>query len=174
MSEKRYRGKEIDVTFDLRRCIHAAECGKRLQVVFDTSKRPWAQPDNASAAEVADTINHCPSGALKYERHDGGPAEAAPDVNTILITDSGEYQIHGDVTVTSLDGTVIASEYRLTLCRCGESANKPFCDNSHKKARFTAPSFVRDNSTVTENHPSGGPLKGGRDQRWPSAVTGPV
>ena len=147
MSRKTYRGQDIDVTFDLKRCIHAAECGRRLQVVFDVNKRPWVQPDNASADQVQETIDHCPSGALQYVRHDGGAEEKRPEKNIIVVTDSGEYQIHGDVELITIDGETIAEEYRLTLCRCGESNNKPFCDNSHRKARFIAPSQVAHNSS---------------------------
>ncbi|MFK7800953.1 MAG: CDGSH iron-sulfur domain-containing protein [Anaerolineae bacterium] len=159
MSEKTYRGREIDVTFDLRRCIHVAECGKRLQVVFDTSKRPWAQPDNAAADSVAQAIENCPSGALKYVRHGEGAAEQAPETNIIVVIESGEYRIHGDVELTDLAGNTIAEEYRMTLCRCGESANKPFCDNSHKKARFVAESTVHDNGAETATFEPSGKLK---------------
>ncbi len=158
MSEKRYRGKDIDVTFELKRCIHAAECGKRLSVVFDVNKRPWVQPDNASADLVQDTIEHCPSGALKFIRHDGGQQEQTPTENRITVKDSGEYVINGDVTLQYLDGEPVAEEYRMTLCRCGDSNNKPFCDNSHRKARFFAPSEVQDNSAETPHNPPNGKL----------------
>ncbi|MCA9986707.1 MAG: CDGSH iron-sulfur domain-containing protein [Anaerolineales bacterium] len=149
MSRKTYRGKEIEVSFDLRRCIHAAECGRRLQVVFDVAKRPWVQPDNAPADAVQDTINHCPSGALQYTRLDGGAQEQAPTQNIILIMPSAEYQVRGDVVLQTGDGEVVAEEYRLTLCRCGESANKPYCDNSHRKARFVAVNEIPDNRAET-------------------------
>ena len=72
MSRKTYNGRDIDVTFDAEICIHAAECLRRLNAVFDLSKRPWVQPDNATADQVQETIDNCPSGALKYVRHDGG------------------------------------------------------------------------------------------------------
>ena len=52
MSNKTYKGRDIDVTFELKRRIHAAECGRRLQSVFDVAKRPWVQPDNASMSSV--------------------------------------------------------------------------------------------------------------------------
>jgi CDGSH-type Zn-finger protein/uncharacterized Fe-S cluster protein YjdI len=149
MSIKTYTGRDIDVTFDLKRCIHAAECIRRLQDVFDVRKRPWVQPDNASADQVQATIDHCPSGALKYERHDGGSDEQHPDKNIIVVTDSGEYRIHGDVQLMTMDGETLAEEYRLALCRCGESNNKPFCDNTHRKARFVALSQVTDNTDGT-------------------------
>ena len=156
MANKTYSGKDIDVTFDLKRCIHAAECGKRLQSVFDVAKRPWAQPDNAPADQVQEAIDHCPSGALNYVRLDGGPQERQPDKNLIVVTDSGEYQLRGDVQLTSMEGAIITKEYRMTLCRCGESNNKPFCDNTHRKARFVALSEVADNAAeTTDLRPTG-------------------
>ncbi len=157
MGDKTYRGKDLDVTFDLRRCIHVAECGKRLKDVFDTSQRPWAQPDNADADTVAKVIEHCPSGALKYVRH-GGTGEQPDETNTIIITESGEYRIRGELKLTKMGGELIAEESRMTLCRCGESANKPFCDNSHRKARFVAESTVHDNAAETATFEANGPL----------------
>ena len=159
MSDKTYRGQNIDVTFELKRCIHAAECGKRLQVVFDVAKRPWVQPDNAPADQVQAAIDHCPSGALKYVRHDGGAQEQRPAQNVIVVTDSGEYQLRGDVELVTMSGETVAEEYRMTLCRCGESDNKPFCDNAHRKAGFEAASTVADNSAETSNLTPTGKLK---------------
>ena len=159
MSDKTYSGRDIDVTFDLKRCIHAGECGRRLQAVFDVDKRPWVQPDNASADQVQATIDHCPSGALKYVRHDGGPQEQTPDKNLIVVTDSGEYQVHGDVQLVAMDGEALTEEYRLTLCRCGASNNKPFCDNTHRKIDFVASSQVADNAEETAELQPTGKLK---------------
>jgi CDGSH-type Zn-finger protein/uncharacterized Fe-S cluster protein YjdI len=159
MSNKTYQGRDIEVTFELKRCIHAAECGRRLQSVFDVAKRPWVQPDNATADQVQATIDHCPSGALKYVRRDGGPQEQRPDKNIIVVTDSGEYQLHGDVQLTIMGAETLIEEYRLTLCRCGESNNKPFCENAHRKAGFVAPSHVADNAGETANLQPTGKLK---------------
>lgn len=159
MKSKTYHGKDIDVTFELKRCIHAAECGNRLRSVFDVANRPWVQPDNATAAQVQEAIEHCPSGALKYVRHDGGAQEKRPEKNLIVVLDSGEYQLHGDVQITTMDGETVAEEYRTTLCRCGESSNKPFCDNTHRKARFSAPSKVVDNAAATADLLPTGKLK---------------
>jgi CDGSH-type Zn-finger protein len=73
-----------------------------------------------------------------------------------VVTDSGEYQVHGDVLLMTMSGEILVEEYRLTLCRCGESNNKPFCDNTHRKARFVAPSQVADNrDETTDLQPTG-------------------
>ena len=42
---KEYRGRDVTISFDASRCLHAAECVRGLPEVFDTSQRPWIQPD---------------------------------------------------------------------------------------------------------------------------------
>ncbi|MFD5897162.1 (4Fe-4S)-binding protein [Streptomyces sp. NPDC060366] len=70
--KKAYEGRSITVTFEARRCLHAAECVNGLPEVFDTAKRPWIRPDGAEAERLAEVVRRCPSGALRYELADGG------------------------------------------------------------------------------------------------------
>ena len=58
MDEKIYTYKSDDITvrYDLKRCIHAKECVKGLRKVFDPNKRPWIQPDEASAEQIANVV----------------------------------------------------------------------------------------------------------------------
>lgn len=135
--DRRYAGGQIDVTYSLKRCIHAAECVTRLSAVFDNKRRPWIAPDGASAAEVARVVEVCPSGALHHTRKDGGPAEPTPAQNTIRLWRNGPLQFTGNLTIHGAK-VEITEETRATLCRCGASHNKPFCDNSHRDAHFTA------------------------------------
>ncbi|MEU8258961.1 (4Fe-4S)-binding protein [Micromonospora inaquosa] len=71
-NKKAYEGQKITVTFEARRCWHAAECVRGLPEVFDTGQRPWIRPDAAEAERLAEVIRRCPSGALQYELVDGG------------------------------------------------------------------------------------------------------
>jgi CDGSH-type Zn-finger protein/uncharacterized Fe-S cluster protein YjdI len=144
---RNYTGETIDVTFDAARCIHAAQCLKRLPTVFDKSKRPWVQTDNDTADNVAATVQTCPSGALHYTRKDGGEAEAIPEQNTIRLARNGPLHLRGDVTLVNSAGEVILHDTRVTLCRCGASANKPFCDNSHIAIGFQAPLTINEAQT---------------------------
>jgi CDGSH-type Zn-finger protein len=73
----------------------------------------------------------CPSGAITYERHDGGPQESAPSVNVVRVRENGPYAVHAQIEAT-------AAEFRVTLCRCGKSNRKPYCDGSHAAAGFAA------------------------------------
>jgi CDGSH-type Zn-finger protein/uncharacterized Fe-S cluster protein YjdI len=132
----RYEGDGIVVTYDPRRCIHAEECVHGLPAVFDSKRKPWVDPRAAKADAVARVIERCPTGALRYERRDGGPQEAAPPRNTIRIAADGPLYLHGRVQVDGADGQPVVRDTRVALCRCGQSALKPFCDGSHKKAGF--------------------------------------
>jgi uncharacterized Fe-S cluster protein YjdI len=67
VSRKTYVGKVVTVSFDPEVCVHAANCVRGLPAVFDTSKRPWIQPDNAPGDEVVAQVARCPSGALRIE-----------------------------------------------------------------------------------------------------------
>ncbi len=68
MDDGEYRGKEILVRWDIMKCAHAGRCVKTLPAVFDVKKKPWVQPDAASAEEVAAAVAKCPSGALSCEK----------------------------------------------------------------------------------------------------------
>ena len=142
--EKRYTGEAIDVTYDAGRCIHVAECIRRLHAVFDTTRRPWVLPDASSADSVAATILTCPSGALHYERKDGGTGEPTPEHNTIRLVRNGPLYLRGGFTIVNGAGELIVNDTRASLCRCGASAHKPFCDNSHRTVGFEAPSTVAE------------------------------
>ncbi len=134
--DRRYTGQAIDITYNVKRCIHAAHCTHKLAEVFDTQKRPWINPDGAEVERVASVIEMCPSGALHYDREDG-VQEAIPTQNTIRLWHNGPLEVRGDLAIHG--ATVeLAQETRVTLCRCGASKYKPFCDNTHKETGFEA------------------------------------
>jgi uncharacterized Fe-S cluster protein YjdI len=134
-----YEGEGIAVAWFPERCIHSARCIAGLPDVFDPRRRPWVVPDGHTADEIAAVVQRCPTGALHFRRTDGGPEEAAPAETTITTLPDGPLYVHGDVTVAAEDRTVIRRDTRMALCRCGQSANKPFCDNSHRRIGFRAP-----------------------------------
>jgi CDGSH-type Zn-finger protein/uncharacterized Fe-S cluster protein YjdI len=139
---KRYFSLSILVDYDAKRCIHAAECIRGLPAVFDTNRRPWILPSAAEPDAIAAVVQRCPSGALHFSRTDGGPAEAAPEDNTIVPRPRGPLYVRGRVQLRAPDGRLLVEDTRLSLCRCGQSRNKPFCDNSHRAAGFADPGSV--------------------------------
>jgi len=128
------RTKDITLRFNSQRCIHSRHCVLGAPGVFLANvKGPWLHPETVSVEECASVAHNCPSGAITYERHDGGPQEQAPRVNVLRIRENGPYAVHAAI---ALEGQ--GAVFRATLCRCGKSQNKPFCDNSHRDAGFAA------------------------------------
>jgi CDGSH-type Zn-finger protein len=81
------------------------------------------------------TALNCPSGAIRVARNDGSAhSDAPPVVNTVRVRENGPLAIEADL---SIRGQVQATP-RATLCRCGQSQNKPFCDGAHAAAGFAA------------------------------------
>lgn len=132
-----YETEDITVEYDKERCIHAAECVKSLASVFDTNKRPWIQPENATADQIKEVVQCCPTGALKYR--DTEPEEQPGPKNAIIISPDGPVYLRGDIEIRNAEGETILKDTRMALCRCGQSQNKPLCDNSHRDIDFKAP-----------------------------------
>ena len=168
---RKYTGEQIDVTYDAQRCIHVAECLRRLPTVFDTSKRPWVQPDQAPAEQVAATVLACPSGALHYARKDSGAAEPIPTYNIIRLVKNGPLYVRGDFSVVNSAGEFVLKETRAALCRCGASANKPFCDNAHRAIGFQAAATVSEPQIGIEAT-DGGNLRIETTRNGPLHITG--
>jgi CDGSH-type Zn-finger protein/uncharacterized Fe-S cluster protein YjdI len=128
------RGKDLTIHFEARRCIHSRHCVLDAPTVFKANTPgEWIYPDTVSAETLVGVAISCPSGAIRYERHDGGLAESAPAVNQLRVRENGPYAVHAPLTIAGQsDG------WRATLCRCGQSRNKPWCDGSHVGAGFTA------------------------------------
>ena len=136
MGTKAYEADGVVVRFDLKRCIHAEACVHGLPTVFDAKRRPWIDPAGATPDDIADVVEGCPSGALTYERRDGGPAETVSDVPEITAVRDGPLFVRGRHALTDHEGKPVDGGPRVALCRCGHSKNKPFCDNSHIEAGF--------------------------------------
>lgn len=134
---KVYRGTDVEVSFDLDLCIHIGECLRGQSAVFKLNRRPWVLPDQASADVVADVVLRCPSGALQFRRRDGGPQETH-EGTTVTPLRNGPLLVLGQIEVRREDQTVEVLP-RATLCRCGFSNHKPFCDNQHLAVGFRAP-----------------------------------
>jgi uncharacterized Fe-S cluster protein YjdI len=136
---REYRDERIAVYWAPQYCIHTANCLNAQPDVFDSMRRPWIVLDGADPDAVADAVMKCPTGALTYERLDGGDPEPESDDVTVTIWPNGPLFVRGSVKVTDKNGEVVREGTRMALCRCGESANKPFCDASHRRIGFRAP-----------------------------------
>jgi uncharacterized Fe-S cluster protein YjdI len=136
---REYRTDQIAVSFDPAICIHTGRCLRGLPQVFDLEARPWIQPEHATAEDVIEVINRCPSGALQWRMLDGNQEdEVATETPALRLTRDGPIYVRGNVGITGADGEALTHSHRVALCRCGHSANKPFCDNSHREAGWKA------------------------------------
>jgi len=133
---REYSNDEIIVYWEPQICIHSANCLVMSPQTFDAGRRPWVDLEGASADEVADAVMSCPSGALHFKRLDGGEEEVVSSQPKIYARPDGPLWIRGAVRIVDGDGRLIREDSRLALCRCGESANKPFCDNTHRRIGF--------------------------------------
>jgi CDGSH-type Zn-finger protein/uncharacterized Fe-S cluster protein YjdI len=145
----RYEDGGIAVLYDVKRCIHAAECVRGLPGVFDPNRRPWADPSQASASELAETIARCPTGALGLEGVDAAETSSSED-NVVSVQADGPLFLRGRLELGLASGEALR-ETRMALCRCGDSENKPFCDNSHLEAGFRESGKLAENRLAASN-----------------------
>lgn len=131
-----YPGKDTDVHWNGRLCIHIGECGRAKGELFINGRQPWCQPDLATRKEVEEVVQRCPTGALTYQHKDGANTEQAAAENTIHVAYNGPLYFKGDLDIEGAPDDTNALKFRAALCRCGQSKNKPFCDNSHEDAGF--------------------------------------
>jgi CDGSH-type Zn-finger protein/uncharacterized Fe-S cluster protein YjdI len=132
----KYPGKHATVAWHGGLCIHVGECGRAKGELFVGGRQPWCQPDVADQQEVREVIGRCPTGALSAEFADGAVAETASPRNTVTVAYNGPLFLRGDLDIEGAPDDAPALRFRAALCRCGQSNNKPFCDNSHEAAGF--------------------------------------
>ena len=162
-----YAGEDATVYWHGGLCIHIAECGRAKGELFVGGRQPWCQPDCVTPAEVDEVIRRCPSGALTAEFKDAALAESAEPKNTVQVSYDGPLFVRGDLRIDGAPAGNHALKFRAALCRCGQSSNKPFCDNSHKKAKFedfgavgeTGPSGAVEGGSLSITGIENGPLK---------------
>jgi CDGSH-type Zn-finger protein/uncharacterized Fe-S cluster protein YjdI len=128
------QGRELTLHFEAKRCIHARFCVTGAPQVFLANvKGPWIKPDAMPVDALVEIAHACPSGAIRYVRKDGHRDEFAPPVNLVNVREAGPYAVRACIV---LNGE--PAGFRVTLCRCGASKNKPFCDGSHHDIGFAA------------------------------------
>lgn len=134
--DRTYPGPGITVHDNRSVCSHAAYCLAGLPAVFRKEGRPWIDPSGASAEAVVALVAKCPSGALRVTREGSETPTAEPGPPRIAIEKDGPYAVRGAVELLDAPWAQGAARDRYTLCRCGASRNKPFCDGSHRQSGF--------------------------------------
>ena len=130
-----YVGEKITVHDNRGLCAHAGVCIRDLDSVFRLKQSPWIAPDLATVDQVKAVVDNCPSGALSYTI-ENQPPKTPPSQTSIAVIPSGPYKIVGEVEMADAEAFEGACDYARTLCRCGHSKNKPYCDGAHLNSGF--------------------------------------
>ena len=130
-----YVGKAITIHDNRGICAHAGECTDRLSEVWRMRTKPWIDADGADADAIIETIAACPSGALSYSI-DGTEHRDRDGPPAMRLSKNGPYMVTGGIELEDMEFGEGASREHFTLCRCGASKNKPFCDGSHYHVGF--------------------------------------
>lgn len=132
---KEYSNGDLTIIWKPKKCIHSEICWKTLPEVYDPKGKPWINPENATKDTLKSQISKCPSGALTYKTKSEESIEKDMDTECTIV-ENGPLLVSGNLKVTLTNGTVENKKRSTAFCRCGASANKPYCDGSHKKIEF--------------------------------------
>lgn len=131
-----YEGKEITINFNRSVCAGAGACVRGLPSVFVSGEsKDWIHPDKGSVEDIITTIQSCPSGALSYTQNNITYLDARQTPKVTIVKD-GPYNVEGISLATQSTPTNFSAT-KYSLCRCGHSKNKPFCDYSHAEQKWT-------------------------------------
>ena len=141
---KKYSNGEVTIVWQPAKCIHSTICWKGdngLDSVFNPRERPWIKPEGATTEAIINQVKQCPSGALTYfmnnEQARENESSALPgSIPRIEVKANGPLIYHGSCIVIDKDGNETTKDNITAFCRCGHSANKPYCDGSHRGENF--------------------------------------
>ena len=135
-----YDGSQLALLDAEELCAFARFCDPNGQV--------WNQVAESDDPEIRRTfvrqVHACPSGRLVvWDKEQDAAVEPELEPSIGFIEDpaqecSGPIWVRGGIAVVSADGTEYEIRNRVTLCRCGASNNKPFCDGTHAAIKFQA------------------------------------
>jgi len=135
-------GDGIRVKVDNSYCVHAKYCFNKSSGI---RKLMEESTDANAKIQIMAMVDRCPSGSFVYELPVDGemletefdaPLEIAAIAEDTNSNTAGPLWVSGGVPIMLPDGEFLETRNRVTLCRCGQSKNKPFCDGSHAKIDF--------------------------------------
>lgn len=137
--EGRYSNKDITVIWKEELCTHSGRCFRELPAVFDPPGDAFMDLEAAPSPVIMAQVERCPSGALTYVRI--GAEHPVPEGSVTLrleLLKDGPVVVKGTVVIADSAGRETTRNGTTALCRCGQSANKPFCDGTHATSGFRA------------------------------------
>jgi len=137
--KRAYKGKKITVFYNRELCTHAARCVAGSPDVFNPKENPWIRPDTRDVEKLKETILKCPSGALSFkEEGEDEISDFGLSEEKIRVAKDGPYYVEGSIELEGVEFGEGSSCEHYSLCRCGKSGNKPFCDGYHHEIGFKA------------------------------------
>lgn len=140
---KKYTNGEVTIIWQPARCIHSTICWKGeggLVEVFNPKERPWIKPEGAATERIIEQVRKCPSGALSFELDNKNETQQTIGQNIseirVEIKTNGPLILHSPCKVIDATGNEVQRPAITAFCRCGHSANKPYCDGSHRAHGF--------------------------------------
>ena len=135
-TRENYVGEKITIHKNRGLCAHVGYCSSGLPAVFALGEGRDINPDAALVDEIIEVVNKCPSGSLSYSI-DGVEYRDQNRDPMITVSSDGPYCLVGEIEVVGQEthGDQVSTEH-CTLCRCGSSKNKPFCDGTHRDIGF--------------------------------------
>lgn len=147
--DRNYTNGEITVYWQPSKCVHSTICYTRLRSVFDPARRPWVNMQGSTTDKIVEIVNQCPTDALTFSYNNDidktiqNKPETKPISEPVVepstkiqIIHNGPAIITGDFIIHDFNGTKLPKANTITLCRCGNSGNMPFCDGTHNKNGF--------------------------------------
>ena len=163
-NNRKYSNKDIEVFWELKKCIHASTCYIELIGVFNPSRRPWVNMEGAPTEKIIEVVNKCPTDALMWrwlneeknslitdkdknhikirmpaeyeELIKDNKLEEGADVLEVRIMKDGPVVVEGNFRLITSEEKEIKTGEFASFCRCGESNSMPFCDGMHRKVGF--------------------------------------
>lgn len=155
-NNREYTNGDITVYWRPALCTHITTCFNELIEVFDPSKRPWINMQGAPTEEIIRVVKLCPTGALTYKYNrdikENDLDEISPkkmeepvteneeqeqEAAEIKVMPNGPLIIKGSFKMVGPGGKVYKKMKMVSICRCGQSHNMPYCDGRHRKVGFT-------------------------------------
>lgn len=134
---KEYENEDIIILWKPNICIHSKHCWHDLSTVFNPNIRPWINPTGATTDSIKSQIDKCPSGALSYiVKNVQQTIESRNEEIVIEVKKNGPLVVHCNFKIQDEEGNITERTNKTSLCRCGASANKPYCDGTHRKIEF--------------------------------------